>query len=101
MAIDPNTESLISLGEAARRLPARRGGKKPHVSCIYRWTATGCRGVVLESLQVGGTRCTSKEALGRFFARLTDGDRPSTVRSPTKRHRDTEKAIRDLERQGV
>ena len=69
--IDPNSESLISLGEAARLLPARRGGKKPHISCLYRWTTTGCKGVVLESLQVGGTRCTSKEALSRFFQRLT------------------------------
>jgi len=69
--IDPNTETLISLTEAARILPARRRGKKPHVSCIYRWTTAGCKGVILESLQCGGTRVTSREALARFFERLT------------------------------
>lgn len=69
--IDTNTETVISLAEAASSLPRRRAGKRPHVTCIYRWTTSGCRGVVLESIQVGGTRCTSREALARFFRRLT------------------------------
>jgi hypothetical protein len=69
--IDPNAETLLSLTEAAKLLPRRRGGKKVRVSCCYRWTTTGSKGVVLESLQVGGTRCTSKEALARFFHALT------------------------------
>jgi hypothetical protein len=34
--IDPNSESLISLADAAKSLPTRRRGKKPHVSCLYR-----------------------------------------------------------------
>jgi hypothetical protein len=71
MPIDPNTETVISLTEAARSLPRRRASKRPHVSCLYRWTTSGCRGVVLESIQIGGTRCTSREALSRFFQRLT------------------------------
>ncbi|NQT14479.1 MAG: DUF1580 domain-containing protein [Planctomycetes bacterium] len=52
--IDPIKETLLSLSDAAKSLPARRGGKRPHVSCLYRWTTTGCKGVVLESLQCGG-----------------------------------------------
>ena len=70
--IDPDREYLLSLTEASKKCPVRRVGKRPHISCIYRWTTKGCRGVVLESIQVGGTRCTSKEALSRFFARLTE-----------------------------
>lgn len=101
MAIDPLSETLLSLTDAARSLPARRGGKKPHVSAMYRWTKTGCKGIILESLQVGGTRCTSREALARFFEALTYGaDRP-TVRSPLKRHRAAELAARTLEAEGV
>jgi hypothetical protein len=69
--IDPNTETLISLPEAAKSLPRRRAGKRPHVSCMYRWSDTGCRGVVLETIQIGGSRCTSREALARFFGALT------------------------------
>jgi hypothetical protein len=30
--IDPMTDELISLADAAKRLPARRGGKRPHVA---------------------------------------------------------------------
>lgn len=93
--IDPNAESLISLSEAARSLPRRRAGKRPHVSCIYRWTTTGCRGIVLESLQIGGTRCTSREALTRFFQRLTGND----VAIPIVTSRAHKAAVAEAERQ--
>jgi hypothetical protein len=101
--IDPNKESLLSLCEAARHLPRRRAGKRPHVSCLYRWTTAGCKGIILETIQVGGTRCTSREALARFFRRLTQGDTADAhvVRSVAKRERDTAKAIRELEKAGV
>lgn len=101
MAIDPLSETLISLTDAARLLPARRGGKRPHVSCLYRWTVSGCKGVILESLQCGGTRVTSKEALSRFLEALTFGADGSPVRSPLKRHRAAELAVRALEAEGV
>jgi hypothetical protein len=69
--IDSASESLISLADAAKELPRRRRGRKVHVSCLYRWSTVGCRGVVLETLQCGATRCTSREALQRFFERLS------------------------------
>ena len=65
-------ETIISLADAAKELPQRRRGRKTHVSCLYRWSTLGCRGVVLETLQCGGTRCTSREALQRFFERLSE-----------------------------
>ncbi len=58
-------ETIITFADAVKELPRRRRGRKVHVSCIYRWSTSGCRGVVLETLQVGGTRCTSREALQR------------------------------------
>lgn len=64
-------EELLSLSAAARILPRRRGGKKVHTATLYRWTTTGLKGVVLESLQVGGTRCTSRQSLQRFFEQLS------------------------------
>ena len=64
-------ETIVSLADAAKELPRRRRGQKTHVSTLFRWTTVGCRGIVLESLQVGGTRCTSREALQRFFDRLS------------------------------
>src|SRR5271157_3609308 len=71
IVIDSASETLISLADAAGELPRRRRGRKTHVSTLFRWTTSGCRGVVLESLQCGGTRCTSREALQRFFERLS------------------------------
>jgi len=101
--IDPNTEHLLSLADAAKSLPRRRAGKPVHISCAYRWSRSGCRGVVLETIQVGGTRCTSKEALARFFRRLTQGDAADTpkVRSVAQRERATAKAMKELEQAGV
>ena len=97
MAIDPTSERLLSLAQAAKRLPKRRGGKRPHVSCLYRWTVNGCRGVILESIQVGGTRCTSEEALARFFEQLTYSDSSLSQRSPAQRRKAMEAAQRELE----
>jgi len=74
MTIRMETEQLVSLSEAAKLLPMRRNGKRPHITTLYRWTTHGCRGVVLESIQVGATRCTSKEALSRFFRSLSGLD---------------------------
>lgn len=104
--IDPLVEDPIPLTQATKLpwLPRRRGGKPIHVSCLYRWTDTGCKGVILESLQVGGTRCTSREALARFFERLsqaTGPDRDSrTVRTPNQRARATAQAERELKEAG-
>ena len=101
--IDPNSETLFSLAEAAKHLPRRRGGRPVHVSCIYRWTTSGCKGVVLEALQVGGTRCTSREALARFFERLTHGATTASpmIRTPARRERDLKNAMKELEAAGV
>jgi hypothetical protein len=99
--IDPNSETLISLADAAKILPRRRGGRRAHVSCIYRWTTAGCKGVILESIQVGGTRCTFREALARFFQRLTRGDSPALPRSPARRRYAAAAAERELQREGV
>ena len=102
--IDATTENLVSLTDAAKLLPTRRGGKRPHVSCIYRWTVSGCKGIKLESVQVGGTRCTSREALSRFFERLTQATGPDrdwpTVRTPSQRARANDQAERELTEAG-
>lgn len=69
--IDIALEETFSLTEAAKRLPCRRKGVRPNVATLYRWAQQGCRGVRLETLCVGATRCTSIEALQRFFDAIT------------------------------
>ncbi len=84
MSIDPTTETLRPFAEAARRLPALRGGRPVNVTTVWRWATRGVRGrggvtVQLESIKVGGTCCTSDEALARFFQALTvDGSGADT-----------------------
>ena len=78
MAIDPTIETLRSFAEAARRLPALRGSKPVNPTTLWRWTTRGVRGpggapVRLEAIKVGGTTCTSDEALARFFRALSAG----------------------------
>ena len=90
------SESLVSLTDATKLLPRRRKGRKPNISTLYRWTTIGVRGVVLESVQVGGTRCTSREALDRFFSSLTARSAGSPPPAPD--HRVDRRAVAQAER---
>jgi len=87
------SETLVSLAEAARLL-----GK--HVATAYRWSTAGVRGVVLETIQVGGTRCTSREAVQRFCERLTAA-RTWEPGSGVPAGIGAERAAEELERYGV
>src|SRR5262245_39946892 len=64
-------KNLGTFAQDAKLIPSRRKGRKCHVSTLFRWSSAGCRGVVLESIQIGGSRCTSAQALQRFFERLS------------------------------
>jgi len=112
--IDTTSEAVIAFAQAAGELPRRRRGRKVHVSCLYRWSTAGCRGVVLESIQVGATRCTSREALQRFFERLSQPVQAGAVgagrpnpgrivgrRTLAQRQRDSAEAGRNLAGRGA
>ncbi len=68
--IDVQNEELLTFSRAARRLPGRGENSGVHSSTLYRWSQRGLRGIHLETVQVGGRRCTSMEALYRFFTSL-------------------------------
>ncbi|MGD0517319.1 MAG: DUF1580 domain-containing protein [Thermoguttaceae bacterium] len=77
-------ETIISFAQAARLLPALRGTKSPAPSTIYRWATDGRRSrshkrILLEKCRLGGTNCTSVEALIRFFQRLDDKEDDSSA----------------------
>ena len=100
MAINISTEDVFPLTEAPKRLPPRRG-KRCAISTPYRWAQHGLRGVRLETIQVGGTKCTSLQALQRFCDRLSSADSPQTYRTVARRRRAAEAAERELEGEGV
>lgn len=102
--IELGTEELMTLTAATRVLPHRRRHRPVNVSTLHRWATRGLRGVRLETVQVGGTKCTSREALDRFFAALAaqsqsgapDGGVTQPVRPQAVR-----RALGDLEDLGV
>ena len=79
--IDSQREHVIHFKQASDELPRRRRGQKIHNSCWHRWATNGLRGIVLETIQVGGTRCTSREAVQRFFERLSQQTQAGTIGS--------------------
>jgi hypothetical protein len=68
--IEIDKENLVLLSEVPRILP-KRNGKAVHLSACYRWMKSGLSGVRLETVIVGGQRFTSREALNRFWQRVT------------------------------
>ena len=74
MAIDISCDELIPLSRVAELafVPRRRNGRPLHRATVYRWSNAGVKGVRLETVQFGGTRCTSLRALRDFVERLSD-----------------------------
>jgi len=104
MSIDIQREHVLTLAEATQHVPRRRGGKHPHFATLWRWAQRGCRGVVLETIMVGGTRCTSIEALQRFFDALTaaaGSAQPQPEPTPRARSADHRRAVAELSRAGI
>ena len=69
--IDATREELLRFGEARNHLPKGRFGARPDVSTLHRWATRGVHGVRLEFLRTPSGLVTSREALARFFERLT------------------------------
>jgi hypothetical protein len=96
------TERLVPLSELPNHIP-QRNGRKLGISTGYRWTLHGVRGAVLESIQLGGSRFTSVEAIQRFVTELTrrrDGQ-PVSERTPPCRQRRRDKVEAELDRIGI
>jgi len=101
-------ENSFSLAQAARRLPKVRGQKTPHPSTLFRWAIQGRRSrsgriIRLEIIRVGGTNCTSMEALNRFFDRLNDIEPvdPSKPRKQALLERQAREAEKILRQRGL
>src|SRR5215218_6562183 len=84
MSIDSTAETLRPFAEAARRLPPLRSGRPVSPTTLWRWSSRGVRArngqtVRLETIRIGGTTCTSDEALARFFSALSAGEEARAV----------------------
>jgi hypothetical protein len=94
--IEFDSETVVTFAEATKLLPRRRAGRKPHISTLYRWASRGLKGVVLETIQIGGTTCTSREALQRFFDELSKNQRTDARSTASEETRD--RRIRNAEK---
>ena len=102
--IDPLTEPLIRPDLAAALYPVGADGKPVHVSRVYRDMKHGRDGIRLEFVRTPRL-ATSREAVARFFHRLTEaaarppvgGSCPSRT-NPRRADRDVD---RELDRLGI
>lgn len=85
--IDTAMENLVPLRDVPRCLPPRPSGKRLHISAVYRWTLRGVKGIRLETVKIGGTTYTSREAIQRFSERLSGADSVPDVVNPVSRAR--------------
>lgn len=105
--IDVLDETLLPLPHACRE-PALRNGKtnKPcHIAQMYRYVQHGARAVNgervrLEVIKTPSGLRTSREAIARFIASLTDPDRPVTTLTPAMRRKQIDRACAELAEAG-
>lgn len=76
-------EDLIRLSEFSKIFPTR-----PNPSTAWRWAKHGTRGVILETVAIGGTLYTSREAANRFLEALNQ-PKTSPVKTPRSRKQRT------------
>ncbi len=106
----------LSLSAAGRLFPGHRGGTSVDPSTVFRWVTKGTRTtagqtVRLEAVRVGGRWLSSRGAVARFVAALTDAATPTSAdppaatavapRTPTARRRASEKAVATLKAMGA
>lgn len=70
---------LIPLADVPRILPPRRGGKRIHPSCVFRWASEGVLGCKLRWISMGRCRVTRREWLEEFFAQVAAARDPAAA----------------------
>jgi hypothetical protein len=106
-------EQLLSLSQAARRIPAYRGSRGCNPSTIFRWITNGIklpdgRLLRMEALRLANRWITSVEAVDRFlivqhesFAPRADLHTHAPARTPAQRQRAAQQAAARLEDLGI
>ena len=72
-------ENPFPLLDAPNHIDLSKAGKTVHKSTCRRWAQKGIDGHVLETVKIGGMRCTSRPALHRFFAAVSGSSTDSAA----------------------
>jgi hypothetical protein len=101
MSIDPLSDELLTLPQAAALFPCRRGSSKVSTSTLWRWYTRGSRGVRLEVARVGGSVYTTRDAIRDFItARSVAASNATMPQAPAPSTR-SKRAMKQLERMGM
>ena len=95
--IDVKTETLFQFSKARSEFP---DGKRRSLATMHRYRLHGVRGTRLETVLIGGSRCTSAEAISRFIAAQNATETSVPQFSPSQRQRQAETADRLLQEAG-
>jgi len=101
--IDPDTEEIITLSQAARSVPP--SGASP--ATFSRWQQRGVRvegsdeRVKPATILIGGRRYTSTEAMRDFFAAQNAAETPAPQFTQSQRRQQAEAANRACEAAGL
>lgn len=89
MPINIYEEQVATFSKLAKWLPPTRNNRPVHANTLRRWAMKGRHGIKLETIVIGGVTCSSREALARFFERLTNFQQPHQppVRDPERQDR--------------
>ena len=99
MAIDVDTETILTIPEACRSIPPRGVS----LATFARWLQRGVGPLRIkpESIVIGGRRLVSKESLTRFFAAQNATETPGPSITPTQRQQQAATADRLLQEAGL
>ncbi len=99
--IEVCTDELIRLRNVPDVLRNIVMGRKIHSSTVHRWASKGVRGIVLETVSVGGIKYTTKEAIRRF-SKACSAPSVTVKPSPTKtRMKQISRAEHSLDEAGI
>jgi hypothetical protein len=100
MSIDPLSDELLTLPQAAALFPRRRAGSKVSTTTLWRWYTRGSRGVRLEVARVGGQVYTTRDAIRDFVAARSVAGGAPVPQAPSPNTR-SKRAMKALEQMGM
>jgi Protein of unknown function (DUF1580) len=98
--IDLTRESPVTFEAAPALVPAinsvagMEARRSLNPRTIYNWASRGKRGVILESAAIGGILVTTREALQRFFQRLSAVREERLLNQRFEQHQSTDTSRR-------
>jgi hypothetical protein len=97
--------SCFPISEVPNRIPKTSRGQEVSIATVLRWSTKGLKGIRLETIRIGATRCTWDDALWRFFERISESESSRetgpVVATIAQKHRRSEAVEKRLNEIGI